>query len=255
MKFNNKPLMFFLWIVFIFPVLFLCMLGFSEAWRFPAVIPEQFSGRQAQAFVNGTGGIVNSFFLSLIISFVVAITAVSLAFYVSKRIAFHPDKQRYIFFAYLPFVFSPVIYAASLNYYFVWAGLSGTAAGVMIAQFIIVFPYNVILFLSHWNLQMQSYEHLALTLGAKPSQVFKKVIIPLSKNILLVAFFQSFIISWFEFGLTNFIGIGQVQTLTVKVFQYIGEANVHLAAFSSLLLVVPPLILLWLNKRFVFHEY
>jgi putative spermidine/putrescine transport system permease protein len=70
---------------------------------------------------------------------------------------------------------------------------------------------------------------------------------------LLIAFFQSFLISWFEFGLTNYIGGGQVQTLTLRVYQYIGEANIHLAALSSLLLVIPPLILLWLNKRFIFH--
>lgn len=67
-----------------------------------------------------------------------------------------------------------------------------------------------------------------------------------------MCFFQAFLISWFEYGLTTLIGIGKVQTLTVKVFQYIGEANIFHAALASLLLALPPAGLLWVNKQVLF---
>jgi putative spermidine/putrescine transport system permease protein len=50
------------------------------------------------------------------------------------------------------------------------------------------------------------------------------------------------------------IGVGKVQTLTVRVFEYVNEANSYLAALSGVLLFVPPLLLLYVNKRFVFNQ-
>lgn len=254
-KWKLKTTEIFVWAICILPLAFLCMLALSSAWRFPSVVSQHFS-LQNITFIFGSGSnIGHSIFLSFLISTTVSAFCVAAAFFISKTIAFHPRRSLLVFFAYLPFVLSPVIYAACLNYYFVIAGLNGTVVGVMIAQCIIIFPYTVILFLSHWNQHILSLQQLTATLGGNTFQTLIKVLIPASKNILLVAFFQSFLISWFEFGLTAFIGIGQVQTLTVKVYQYIGEANVHLAAFSSLLLIIPPLLLLWLNKRFIFHNY
>lgn len=242
-------------ILCILPLMFLITLAFSTVWRFPAVIPSQWGLQNLHTLTSADNGLVHSAATSLLISFSVSFFAGISAFLITKYIAYHRSKQLLVFFAYLPFVLSPVIYAACLNYFFVAAGLSATIAGVLLAQFIIIFPYNIILFLAHWNQRMLSYQQLSATLGAGPWQRYRKVILPLSKNILLIAFFQSFLISWFEFGLTNFIGSGQVKTLTVNVYQYIDAANIHLAALSGLLLIIPPLILLWLNKRFVFHTY
>jgi putative spermidine/putrescine transport system permease protein len=57
------------------------------------------------------------------------------------------------------------------------------------------------------------------------------------------------LISWFEFGFTNFIGVGKVQTLTIKVYQFVLEANPYLAALASCLLLFPPILLLWRKKK------
>jgi len=238
----------------IFPILFMLMLAFSLTWRYPQLIPESFSLHTfLNIFSSGSnllGGLINS----LLIAIVVTLVAVPLAFYISKQVAANSKRKYLILCAYLPFTLSPVIYAACLNYYFVLAGLNGTIFGVILAQLIIVFPYNIILFITHWNTQINSYSDLTATLGGNRIQTYFKVLIPLSKTILLIAFFQSFLISWFEFGLTNFIGIGQVNTLTIRVYQYINEANVQLAALSSLILILPPLFMLWLNKRIMFHQ-
>jgi putative spermidine/putrescine transport system permease protein len=80
------------------------------------------------------------------------------------------------------------------------------------------------------------------------------VVLPVALPQLLVCFFQTFLISWFEYGLTTIIGVGKVQTLTLKVYQYIGEANIFYAALSSCIIVFPPAIFLWINKRFVFSK-
>jgi putative spermidine/putrescine transport system permease protein len=76
--------------------------------------------------------------------------------------------------------------------------------------------------------------------------------LPLSKNAITLCFFQVFLVSWFEYGLTNLIGSGKVRTLTVSVFNFVTEANIFYAALSCCLLILPPMLLLYINKRFIF---
>ena len=116
----------------------------------------------------------------------------------------------------------------------------------------IAYPFAVIICTGHWNEELRSMEQLVLTLGGSQIDAYKRVILPVSKGILLVCFFQTFLISWFEYGLTTLLGVGKVQTLTLKVYQFVNEANPYLAALASWLLFIPPAILLWINKRFVF---
>jgi len=77
------------------------------------------------------------------------------------------------------------------------------------------------------------------------------VILLLSRGPFLVCFFQTFLISWFQYGLTVLVGSGQVETLPLRVYAYVNEANLGYAAVASGLLVLPPLILLWLNRQIV----
>jgi putative spermidine/putrescine transport system permease protein len=76
--------------------------------------------------------------------------------------------------------------------------------------------------------------------------------LPLAKSTLLLCFFQCFLISWFEYGLTHFIGAGKVKTLTVSVFSYVNEANPFLAALAGFLLILPSVLLLLANKKLIF---
>jgi putative spermidine/putrescine transport system permease protein len=252
----NKHIVFAFGMVFLLlPIALLLMLAFATEWRFPDVLPAAYTLDHAKLAFSGGRGIMSPLILSLGIGALVSITCVALALFISRMIALHPKRNLLLFIAYLPFVLSPVIYAACVNYYFVLFGWSGTFMGICIAQSILIFPYNVILFQSHWNNSMEAYGQLSATLGAGKWQTWRYVWLPMSKQMVLIALFQSFIVSWFEFGLTNFIGAGKVQTLTIRVYQYIGEANIYLAAFSSLILILPPLVLLWINKKFVLRNY
>jgi len=132
--------------------------------------------------------------------------------------------------------------------------MAGTAIGVIVGHFLIAYPFSVIFFSGYWGERIRSMEQLVATLGGNSFQALTRVVIPISKSMLLVCFFQTFLISWFEYGLTTIIGVGKVQTLTVKVYAYISEANMYHAALSSCLLILPPVVLLWINKRYIFKK-
>ncbi len=232
----------------VLPALLLLMLSVGREWLFPAILPGSFTFRNWADLLKGGGDLGSGLVLNLILSAVVAVLATGLGFLTARLV----QNRSVLLLAYLPYALSPVVYAVLLYVFFIRLGLSGNVAGVVLGQLLLAYPFAVIFFRSFWGLQATRYEQLALTLGCTPWQALRKVLIPVARPALVICFFQTFLISWFEFGLTNLIGIGKVKTLTVQVFVYIQEANIHYAALAALLLVIPPVVLLLANRRFVF---
>ena len=240
--------------VILLPFALLILLAAGRQWPYPQVLPEEWDPGQVVLLLSTGSGLPVSLGLSVGLALVVATLATGLGFYTSRLVAYHPRRNRWLLLAYAPFVLSPVIYAACLHTYFIRMGLSGTVVGVGMGQLLIAYPFAVILLTGFWNETIRSLENVVLTLGGSPSEAWRRVLLPLGRNMLGVCFFQTFLISWFEYGLTAYLGVGKVQTLTIRVYQYIGEASPFLAALSSCLLVFPPLLLLWVNKRMLYKE-
>jgi putative spermidine/putrescine transport system permease protein len=241
-------------VVCVVPIIILVALSLARNWIYPYLFPKNFTVEAWQYIFRPGNNIVNSIFTSVIIALTVAFLSTIGGFVTSRFIAYHTLRNRLLFLAYLPFILSPVIFAVCLKFYFIKLGISGTIAGVILAQLIIAFPYSTILLTSFWNNRVKQFELLVQTLGGTQQFAFAKVVYPIAKPMLLVCFFQCFLISWFEYGLTLIIGFGRVQTLTLRVFQFLTEANIFYAALSCCLLIIPPIALLWINKRIVFHK-
>jgi putative spermidine/putrescine transport system permease protein len=255
MKFKSlKTSLIIIAFVCILPLIVLITLSIARNWIYPHLLPKSFTAEAWSYIFQPGNNIVSSIFTSLIIAFTVALLSTVGGFFTSRLIAYHRLKTKLLFLAYLPFILSPVIFAVCLKYFFIKLGLSGTTAGVILAQLIIAFPYSTILLVSFWNTRIQQFQSLVQTLGGTDRYAFSKVIYPIAIPMLLVCFFQCFLISWFEYGLTLVIGFGKVQTLTLRVFQFLTEANIFYAALSCCLLIIPPTVLLWINKKFIFHQ-
>jgi len=252
---TKQILAYLLAIVLVFPVGYLLLLSLSKGWVFPHVPPPELSFLHWSQLINGSSGLLTSLVLSLVISFSVATLATLGGFITSRHIAYHPRRRLWMLLSYFPFLLSPVIYAALIYFYFVRYNASGHLGGVILAQLLITYPYAIILFSGFWNKRLEHMQQLVTTLGGNTRHIYRRVLIPMARGLLLVCFFQTFLISWFEYGLTTIIGVGKVQTLTLKVFQYINEANFYQAALSSFLLILPPLLLLYFNKRYIYRKH
>ncbi|SFG04620.1 ABC transporter permease [Pontibacter chinhatensis] len=235
------------------PFLFFGVLSVGQAWFYPSILPQRFTLSNWQELLVGQSELQLSLLLSLLLGMGVAILATLAGFVISKEIARAKYKNRWLLLAYWPFVLSPVVLAILVQRFFLLTGMSGEVIGVLLGQFILAFPFAVIFFQSFWTYEILQMEQQSQTLGASAVYTLQQVLLPLAKPLLLICFFQTFLISWFEYGLTQFIGLGKIKTLTILVFKYVNEANIFHAALASLLLMLPPALLLWLNKKFVFR--
>jgi putative spermidine/putrescine transport system permease protein len=239
--------------LFLLPFGYLLALSLATEWRFPHTLPLGWTLAHWTHLGSTGGHWASSAGTSLLLAILVALLATGAGFLTARQLSAHPRRRLWLMLAYLPYAFSPVIYAHCLKFFFHTTNLSGTFGGVLLAQFVLTFPFAILLFFNHFDDSLRAMEDLTYTLGGSARAAFWRVLVPVSRSALLVCFFQTFLISWFEYGLTSVIGLGQVRTLTVAVYQYIGEANPYVAALASCLVCLPPLLLLWLNQRFVFR--
>lgn len=255
MTFSFKPFILSIIVLLIlFPFAYLSVLSLAGEWRFPDVWPNYFGLRNWQQILGTETALLQSFSISVIISLSVAVCSTSLGFFISRLVYYSKHQRVLTMLSYFPYILAPVVFAACLSFFFLKIGLFGKASGVIVAQFMVAFPYALIFFGSFWGNKTHNLEALVATLGGKLFQTFTKVLIPMAKGMLLVCFFQTFLISWFEYGLTSIIGVGKVQTLTIKVFLFIKEANFYHGALSCVLLILPPVMLLYINKKYVFNK-
>lgn len=255
MRLIKQPIAFLALLVFLMPFAFLFALSTASRWNFPNLLPSGYSTERWTGLIRNSDGLWQSLQLSCMIGLIVAVISTITGFSISRSISRHKKRKYLLFACYFPLALSPVIYSLLLNHYFILFNLSGTFTGVVIAQVIITIPFSILLLSSFWNETILSLEQVSTTLGSNLWQTIFRVVLPVALPQLLVCFFQTFLISWFEYGLTTIIGVGKVQTLTLKVYQYIGEANIFYAALSSCIIIFPPAIFLWINKRFVFSKF
>ena len=236
------------------PFGYLLALSFARRWTFPHLRPELLDTAAWARLGAGTEGIGGSLLLSLTLSTTVAALSTAAGFFTGRIIGYDRHQRRWLLLAYAPFVFSPAILGVCLLYVFIRLGLAGGFVGVVAGQFIFAYAFDVVLFSGFWNAEIRALEDLVYTLGGSVAQAYWRVLLPVSRGVLLIGFFQSFLLSWFDYGLALILGSGRVGTLTVRVFEYIGAGNFPLAAVAACLLVSPPLALLTLNRRIVFAK-
>lgn len=235
---------------FAFPFALVIALSFSRSWIYPRLIPELTAGRWVE-LLSGRSGLAASFFTSVVLSLTVAAISTAASYVTARYVSYHPRRDAILTAAYAPYVMSPVVLGVCLLYLYIRIGVDGTFVGLVMAQTIFAFSFGIIFFAAFWNREKLELEQLVHTLGGSGWDAFRRVLIPMSREALLLCFFQTFLISWFQYGLTMLIGGGKVQTLPLKVFDYVAEANIFYAAVASCLLILPPLVLLWVNRRVV----
>lgn len=199
--------------------------------------------------MDSSNGLFVSFLLSIFISGSIAVLATLFGYFISRQLLFDKNQSRFIQLAFYPYLIAPVILGAMLQFYFVRFNLTGTTLGVFIAQAFFIFPYSVLLLSTFWNDKIRQLAFQAKSLGATDRQVNQQVLFPMARPWILLSLVQCFLISWFEYGITQYIGVGKVETLTIRAMNFVKEANPHQAALSACLMILPVLLILVINQQ------
>lgn len=231
------------------PVLALLIGSVGKRWYFPQLLPQTFDTEAWQQVASGK--VWEATLTSFGIAGAVTAIAVAIGFPAGRVLALHRTASANIIRLLLlfPALAPPVMIGTGTQVFFTLTRLSGTVTGVTLAHLISALPYAALVstgIFAGFNFRL---EEQARTLGATTWQVLWFVTRPaLLPGVITVAFF-SFLISWSQYALTMQIGGGRVLTLPMLVMNYLSGGNPQFASASSLVMIVPTLLIIVLAYK------
>jgi putative spermidine/putrescine transport system permease protein len=225
------------------PIALLIYLSFVNEWTYPKLFDANYTLENWKTVLNTNKGIskqiITSLFISISEAIVLTLSGFVLSWYISKS----SQYQKLVRLSYFTYIISPVILINMLQYYFLKLNIQGSLSGVLVGQYIVILPFVIIFFSGFWNEKIHQTIFQSTTLGATFGQSLRKIVLPLAKYWLLMCLFLCFVFSWFDYSVTKFIGLGEVETISLSTMNYLREANPHYAAISALLLLTPLLVI------------
>lgn len=128
---------------------------------------------------------------------------------------------------------------------------NGTFAGLLLAHTLITLPYAYRPVVASLRKLDLSTEEAAMSLGATPWTIFRRVTMPLIRPGLVTALLFCFIVSFDEVTVTLFLVGPDISTLPVKIFSTIQDSASPVIAAISTLLIAFTLALVLLLERLI----
>lgn len=156
-----------------------------------------------------------------------------------------PGKPLVIGFLMAPLVVPVIIIAAAIFGIFRIWNLNGTLPGFIMAHTMLTVPYVLSTVLTSLRMVDEQYEKAALTLGAPPLTVFRRIVFPLILPGVLSGLLFAMVISFDELVVSLFIGSPTFRPVTVKMWSdVLGDIDPTFAAIGTLLFLFSLLVLL-----------
>jgi len=221
-------------------------------WFAPAIVPPSISTHHWERMLADPGlveSIVTSLGISVAVTALTAVLALPTAYALAK-IPFRGRKAIELFIL-APLIVPGLIVGIGVGILFLRAGLAYSIPGVILAQTIGTLPLMIRILAAALEAIPSEVIHAARTLGATPMSVARHLLVPLAWPGFLAGGLLSFIGSFEEFEKTFIVGAPEVQTLTIKLWAYLGGRLIIFpnAAVVTFILLVPTLLIFFLAER------
>ncbi len=160
----------------------------------------------------------------------------------------YPGRAPLVLFFSSPLVLPQVVIGAAMLAFLSAAGLVRTAPGLLVAHLVIVLPYVVRTAMATLAGFDRTLEDAAQDLGATKPAAFWSVTLPLIKPGVVAGGLFAFIISWINVEVSMFLTSARLETIPVKLFNYI-QYNVDplIAAVSALTIYLALVIIVLID--------
>lgn len=150
-----------------------------------------------------------------------------------------------------PLMIPHVVLGIAFLRFFTVIGIGGTFIGLVLAHIVIVMPFALRLVLAASTGLDRAVEHAAVSLGASPFTMFRRVTLPLILPGVVSGWVLAFITSFDEVTMTVFIASPATTTLPVRMFLYIQD-NIDplVSSVSAVLIFLTALVMIALDRLY-----
>ena len=239
------------WLVL--PILPLVVWSAAHGWRFPDLLPQDWTGKAWAYAVSPASGILSSFAITTLIATATTLLAAVIGVPAGRALGLYRFRGKGLVTLLLlaPAILPGLAVVFGLHGLFLRLGLTGSILGVILAHLIPVLPYMVLIMAAVFSRFDTAYEDQARSLGATPFQTFRAVTLPAILPGLMTGALFAFLVSWSQYLLTLAIGGGRVQTLPLLLFSFASAGRNDVTAAIALLYILPGVLILAVTARFV----
>lgn len=234
--------------------------SFGRRWFWPRVLPAEFTLDGWRYVFSSSVDTLSAIWLTVFIALVTTVLAILIGVPAGKVLGERNfrGKRAIEFLLLAPLIVPKMAIGLGLLVMFYRVGLAGTVAGVILANLIPSTPYMVRVMASVFESLDTRAQEQARTLGATPFQTFVYITLPAIMPGIVAGSIFVFLIAVNQFVLNFLVGGGNVVTLPILMFDFIGPGggqNPTIAASMTLILSIPGLLFLFATERMVKEEF
>jgi putative spermidine/putrescine transport system permease protein len=191
----------------------------------------------------------DSLWLAALSSTIAVLFAVPAALAVARyRFA---GREALLAFFMSPLMIPHVVLGIAFLRFFTTIGIGGTFVGLVLSHVVIVMPFALRLVLAASTGMDRAIEHAAISLGASPFTLFRRVTLPLILPGVVSGWVLAFITSFDEVTMTVFIASPSTTTLPVRMFLYIQD-NIDplVTSVSAALIFLTAIVMVALDRLY-----
>lgn len=239
--------------VLIGPITNLILWSVAERWYAPYKLPVTFGLRYWEVVFRPTGDAMSALATSVGIAVLVVAAALLVsvpAGYALARLKL-PWRTAIMIAFLLPQAFPSLAVYINVARVFYTLGLSGTILGVVLVHAAHALVYSVWITTAAFAAVDRDLELAARNIGASPFHAFWTVTLPLAAPGIMASAVFVFLESLDEFTGTFFVGVPQVTTLPLLLYNASMGGNYQIASITALILLVPSVTFMLLIERFL----
>ena len=235
------------------PLANLLLWAFAERWYFPGKLPQEFGLKFWHQVFQPRGNAVQSLITSVAIALLTVAFCLAVAVpagYALARLKL-PWRGAVLLLFLLPQAIPNLPIYVNIARMFYEVGLNGTIFGVVLVHASHGMVLAVWIASAAFAAVDESLEQAARNLGAGPWRCFASITLPLAAPGLIASAIFVFLESLDEFTGTYFVGVPDVITLPLLMFNASMGGNYQIASITALLLLIPSIGFMLLVERFL----
>jgi putative spermidine/putrescine transport system permease protein len=235
------------------PLANLVLWSFAERWYTPFKLPVSYGLRYWEVVFRPTGDAMSSLATSVTIACLTVLVALAVSIpsgYALARLKL-PWRTALMILFLLPQAFPSVAIYINVARVFYSIGLTGTITGVVLVHAAHGLVYSVWIAAAAFAAVDRDLELAARNIGASPLRTFFTVTLPLAAPGIMASAIFVFLESLDEFTGTFFVGVPQVTTLPLLLYNASMGGNYQIASITALILLVPSVVFMIVIERFL----
>lgn len=250
-------------ILFIYPLWILIIYVVQPAYLtfskiYPSPIPLRFTLYNITSSlkeVDLSGPLIRSLEVAFIVGLIAIGLGIPAGYGLSKLTSRISNKL--ILFLFIINMMPGLVIAIPISEYFLHANLDNTVFGVAFAQELVVLPLSVFILLSGFRSLPSDIEHQARVDGASLGSTFGRVLIPLIRVPILVAFLLAWMTSWDEFTYAVIIApiVPSKSTFPVTLYNYVSRNLPIESATFAIIATLPVIVLAIFLQKYLKGQY